>query len=657
MKSSNLKSILIALGCLLTMCMASAKTYQLSSPNGGLTLTVEDNNKAINLTTTYKGQPLFAVNDLGLNIKGYDSKALRTIVSCKKSAVKQAAATSAFGKKYTQDAYSKMLLRLKGNLVLEIRLSDYAVAYRFVGSAKRDVEVEDERFCFQPLTSFTAHVQETGGFGTSYEERYLHMDAAEWMGKSKMATTPLLLSGKDGSNINVLIAETAVLDYPRMFYKGSNIGGKECITGTFPKAMLKWDDNGDRGLKIKQEADYIAKTSGNRAFPWRYFVVGDAKEILAQDEAQQLAEPSAIGAASWVRPGKVAWDWWNGNIPYGPDVKIQAGCNTDTYKYNIDFASKFGIEYILLDEGWAKNTTDPFTPNDDLNLKEVIDYGKSKGVGVFLWLTWQCVEHHPDLFKQFSDWGVAGVKIDFMDHSDQWMVNFYERMAKAAAEHHLMVDFHGSFTPSGLEYKYPNLLSYEGVLGLEQMGGCKPANILYLPFIRNAVGAMDFTPGAMINMQPDCYYSIRPNSASMGTRCFNLAQYVIFKSRLQMLADNPVQYYKNEECGRFIASVPVQWDETRVLDATVGKKMVIARRSGNRWFIGAMRDGENNIDHYTLDLSFLPAGKNYQMKLFYDGANASRQAMDYATKTITVNNSSKIDCPMVRNGGFAAVIE
>ena len=297
---------------------------------------------------------------------------------------------------------------------------------------------------------------------------------------------------------------------------------------------------------------------------------------------------------SWIKPGQVSWEWWNGATPYGQDVTFKAGCNLETYKYFIDFASKFGIPYIIMDEGWAKSTRDPYTPNPDVDLHELIRYGKEKNVGIVLWLTWLTVEKNFDLFKTFNEWGIKGVKIDFMDRSDQWMVNYYERVAQEAARHHLFVDFHGSFKPAGLEYKYPNVLSYEGVRGMEQMGGCKPENSIYLPFMRNAVGPMDYTPGAMISMQPNIYRSERPNSASIGTRAYQMALFVIFESGLQMLADNPTLYYRNEDCTRFITQVPVTWDETVVLEAKVGEYVIVAKRKGEKWFIGGMTNDKEN---------------------------------------------------------------
>ena len=310
-----------------------------------------------------------------------------------------------------------------------------------------------------------------------------------------------------------------------------------------------------------------------------------------------------------------------------------------------------------MDEGWALDTRDPYTPNPKVNVHEIIRYGKEKGVGVLLWLTWLTVENHFDVFKTFSDWGVAGIKIDFMDRSDQWMVNYYERVAKEAAKYHLLIDFHGAFKPAGLEYRYPNILSYEGVRGMEQMGGCYPDNSLYLPFMRNAVGAIDYTPGAMISMQPEVYRSERPNSASIGTRAYQLALYVVFESGVQMLADNPTLYYRNPDCTEFITKVPVTWDEIKVLDAKIGEYVVLARRKGDKWFIGAICNGKEKTRTFTLSFDFLDKHKTYRMISFEDGINADRQAMDYRRKEREVSSSDKLDITLVRNGGWAAVLE
>lgn len=336
-------------------------------------------------------------------------------------------------------------------------------------------------------------------------------------------------------------------------------------------------------------------------------------------------------------------------------VDFKAGINNDTYKYYIDFASKFGIPYIILDEGWARTTRDPFNSIDAIDIPELVAYGKSRNVGLILWLPWLTVENNMDLFKRYAEWGIPGVKIDFMDRSDQWMVNFYERVIKEAAKYNMVVDFHGSFKPAGLERRYPNLLSYEGVRGMEQNEGCRPENTIWLPFIRNAVGAMDFTPGSMNSAQPEHNRCTDPNPMGMGTRACQMAMYVVFESGIQMLSDSPTRYYAEEECTRFISSVPVTWDETRVVDAKAGEYVVVARRKGSRWFIGAMGAG----DARTLEvpLGFLGDGGSRRLTFFADGVNAGRQAFDYVKGERQVDKSAVLTLKLERNGGWCGVIE
>lgn len=525
---------------------------------------------------------------------------------------------------------------------------DNAIAYRFFTSFPQNVKVLDEPITLIPTQRMTACWQQPNSFKTAYEEPYRSGSVSA----IKLSTSPLLLK-VDGSDIQLLIAETDVNDYPRMFLKGDPSGR---IKSTFPKATLRWTDEGDRGMKIEEQADYIASTNGDRSFPWRYVILTDSKGLLSQTVSEELSPKCEIKDTQWIRPGKVSWEWWNGATPYGPDVHFKAGNNLDTYKYFADFASKYGIDYILLDEGWAKDTRDPYVAKPEMKLKELIDYSRSKGVGIILWLPWLTVEHHPELFAKYEEWGISGVKIDFMDHSDQMMVNFYCRTAKACADHHLVLDMHGSFTPAGLEYRYPNLLSYEGVRGMEQMAGCTPDNSLFLPFIRNAVGPMDFTPGAMLNYQPDKYFCNRPNSGAIGTRAYQMALYGVFNSGLQMLADNPTLYYHNDDCARMIASTPVTWDATVPIQAEAGKFAVVAKRKGNKWFLAAINNGDGGRT-FTFALSFLAKGRKYRMTAFRDGLNADYQAMDYDKDTFNVDSKSSLTIQMVKNGGFMAVIE
>ena len=549
--------------------------------------------------------------------------------------------------------YNQLRMDFKGNYSVEFRAYDDGIAYRFLTNKKGDIEVMNEDLAINFPAPYLLHMQQPGSFKTAYEENYTHVNSNEWTPEDKKAVLPLLIDTR--KQYKILISESDLSDYPCMFLKSN---GQNGLISTFPNNPLEFGEDGDRSLKLLKEADYIAKTSGKRTYPWRYFVITkDDKQLIENTMTFRLATKSVIGDPSWITPGQVSWEWWNDACPYGPDVNFVSGYNLETYKYYIDFASKYGISYILMDEGWAQSTRDPFTPNPYVDVHELIRYGKEKNVGIVLWLTWLTVENHMDLFKTFAEWGVKGVKIDFMDRSDQWMVNYYERVAEEAARYKLFVDFHGSFKPAGLEYKYPNVLSYEGVRGMEQMGGCTPDNSIYYPFLRNAVGPMDYTPGAMNSFQPNVYRADRPNSGSIGTRAYQLALYVIFESGLQMLADNPTLYYRNADCTEFITRVPTTWDETIALAAEVGEVAVVAKRKGDKWFIGGMTNNNKDVREIDICLDFLNDGRNYKMTSFKDGINAGRQAMDYRRNESSVKKNDIIKIKMVRNGGFDAVIE
>ena len=625
---------------------------ELSSPNGEIKVTLNITDK-IYYSIAYDGDVLLKDNSLQLALKdevlGQNPRLRR-----RKYVSVDEQLTPVMPLKFSTvtNQYNQLTLTFK-NYSVEFRAYDDGVAYRFVTSRKGEVEVLGEEFAVNFPDDYLLHLQQPGGFKTSYEEPYTHVSSNEWKPSDKMSVLPVLIDTR--KQYKILISESDLTDYPCMFLKGTGDNG---IVSTFPKAPLAFGEDGDRSLKITQEADYIAKTSGARNYPWRYFVLTkDDRQLLENTMTYKLAGKNQLQDVSWIKPGQVSWEWWNDASPYGPDVNFVSGYNLETYKYYIDFASKFGIPYIIMDEGWAKSTRDPYTPNQKVELHALIRYGKEKNVGIVLWLTWLTVENNFDLFKTFNEWGIKGVKIDFMDRSDQWMVNYYERVAKEAAKHHLFVDFHGSFKPAGLEYKYPNILSYEGVRGMEQMGGCYPDNSIYLPFMRNAVGPMDYTPGAMISMQPNVYRAERPNSASIGTRAYQLALFVIFESGLQMLADNPTLYYRNEDCTRFITSVPVTWDETVALEAKAGEYAIIAKRKGDKWFIGGMTNNGQTEREFAVKLDFLKKDRAYQMTSFEDGINAGRQAMDYRCKSSQVKNGDVLTVKMVRNGGFAAVIE
>jgi alpha-glucosidase len=466
-----------------------------------------------------------------------------------------------------------------------------------------------------------------------------------------MSVMPILF---DNKKYKILLSDADLSDYPAMFIKAS---GDRSVDAVFPKNPVEYGPQDDRHLKILKEAPYIAKTTGTRTFPWRFMLITEKdSQIIENEMVYNLSTPNKLSNTIWIRPGQVTWEWWHNAYVYGVDFK--SGYNQDTYKYYIDFASTHHIPYILMDEGWAKAVEDPFHSNPTINMPELVAYGKARNVRIILWFSWLTVENNFGIFEKLHEEGIAGLKIDFMERSDQWMVNYYTRVAKEAAKYQLLVDFHGAFKPAGLETAYPNVLSYEGVIGMEQniFGGfATPNNNVFLPYLRNAVGPMDYTPGAMRSGHPKDWRSDWPNVMSIGTRAHQLSMYIVFESGLQMLADNPFNYLREPEALNFITSTPVIWDETKMLAGTAGEYVVTAKKKGDKWFIGAMTNStERDV---TINTDFLKKGIVYKITLIKDGINADRQAMDFKQLIEPLKAGDAIDIHMVKDGGFVARIE
>ena len=387
-------------------------------------------------------------------------------------------------------------------------------------------------------------------------------------------------------------------------------------------------------------------------------VATEDRQLLDSDLVYALSRP-ATGDFSWVKPGKVAWDWWNAWNLYGVDFR--AGINTQTYKYYIDFAAANGIEYVILDEGWAVNLqADLFQVVPEIDLPQIVDYANAKGVGIILWAGYWAMNRDVEgICKHFSEMGVKGFKIDFMNRDDQQMVDFYRETAEIAARYHLLVDYHGAFKPSGLQRPYPNVINHEGVAGLEQMKWAQASvdQVTYdvqIPFIRMFAGPLDYTQGAMRNATRGNYRPVNSEPMSQGTRCRQLAEYILFEAPLTMLCDSPSNYLAEPECLKWMAAVPTVWDETVALDGQVGDFAAIARRSGSDWYVGAMTDW--SAREMELDLArFLPAGR-YQVEIFCDGPNADRAARDYrhVTEELTVVPGRTITVMMASGGGWTA---
>jgi alpha-glucosidase len=547
------------------------------------------------------------------------------------------------------DSHNELILTFKGKFSVIFRAYNDGVAYRFQTSLKDKIIVNGETVTLNFKEDNQIYFPEEESF-FSHNERLYIKQAISQIPSTKMCSLPTLVELKDGVKLG--ITEADLEDYPGLWLRGNL---NHSLYGKFPGYVLQEEQTRDRDVKVKKYADYIAKTRGNRQFPWRVIVIAENDgQLITSQLPYLLASPLFSKDTSWIKPGKVAWDWYNFNNIYG--VNFKAGLNTETYKYYIDFASLYGIEYVILDEGWYK-LGNLFEINPDIDMEGLLAYSQKKNVGIILWVVWKTLEDQFDeALNQFQKWGIKGIKVDFMQRDDQWMVNYYHKVAEEAFKRHMIVDFHGSYKPTGLRRKYPNVLTREGVKGLEN---CKwsdtqtPEHNVTLPFIRMMAGPMDYTPGAMINAQKENFRSIFKRPMSMGTRCHQLAMYVVYESPLQMLADNPSNYLKEPECMEFLAKVPTVWDKTLVLQAKVGDYIALARQHKNEWYIGAMTDG--NQRELTLDFSFLTSG-DHTIDIYQDGINAHRYASDYKKLSKTVTNREKMKIKLSKGGGWAAIV-
>jgi alpha-glucosidase len=490
-------------------------------------------------------------------------------------------------------------------------------------------------------------------FYSHNERSYVDKNIAD-LKTEDFCSLPVLFSE---NNHQVVFTETALHDYPGMFLEGSEENG---LRATFPKYVLKAvpneENSPDRNQLLVEEADYIGQIPGKQKYPWRVFVMAsDDKDLIESNLTYQLSEPTEEKNWAWVKPGKVAWDWYNANNVFGVDFK--AGLNTETYKYYIDFAAANGIEYVILDEGWTKFTTEILDTNPDIDVTELIEYGKQRNVSIILWVLWKPLdENMTEILETYQKWGAKGIKVDFMQRNDQYMVSSYEKIAQECARLHLLVDFHGAFKPSGLRRKYPNVINYEGVRGNENnkwSADITPKHNVTIPFIRMVAGPMDFTPGAMANAHFINYAVSFDRPMALGTRAHQVAMYVVYEAPLQMLCESPTVYYKEQETVDFITEIPTVWDETKALHGKVGDHIALARKKDEVWYVGAMTG--NNAQELLLDLSFLDAG-TFEATIYSDGANADRYAPDYKIEKQIVDKDTVLKANMVKGGGWSAII-
>lgn len=641
------------------------KSYQLASPDGKLITDINIGDE-ISYTVSYEGELILDKSQISVELVsgGKDFGVNSKLKNIKKSSVNESISSPLYKRKEILDSYNMVVLNFKEDFNLIFRAYNEGVAYRFVSTGKSDFIVKNEQANFsfaKDYKTYIPYVKSTakdieGQYFNSFENIYSHTNLSE-MNNTKLAFTPLIVELDGGKK--VCIAESDMENYPGMYL--INTDHSTTLKSNFAPYPISTNQGGHNMLQqvVENREDYIAKCKAGQKLPWRIVIVSNNdKELADSDMVYKLASPRRIDNVSWIKPGKVAWEWWN---HWGlSNVDFEAGINNKTYMAYIDFASKHGIEYVILDEGWAVNLqADLFQVVPEIDLKMLVDYAASKNVGIILWAGYYAFDRDMEkVCKLYSEMGVKGFKIDFMDRDDQSMVNFHYRAAETAAKYNMLVDFHGSYKPTGLNRTYPNVINYEGVNGLEQMkwNGPELDQVTYdvtFPFIRMVAGPVDYTQGAMKNGTKRSHRGINDEPMSQGTRCRQLAEYVVFESPLNMLCDSPTNYEKELECTNFIAAIPTVWDNTVSLNGEIGKYISMARQKGDTWYVGSLTNWDSR--DLELDISFLGDG-NFSAEIYKDGANANRIASDYKKETIDIPSNRKLKISMAQGGGFAMKI-
>lgn len=655
---SRILHFMLMMGLSITLLFGQKnQSYEFNSPDGKITIKVEAAQK-LQWSVIHNSQPIISPSAIALKLKdgivlGDNAK----VSSAKTDKVNNTFKALNYKKELIEDTYNQLTLNFKGNFGVIFRAYNDGVAYRFFTLKKGVITIENEEANFNFPADYKIYIPYSNDpaedkYQISFENTYQYVKLSEVI-KDTVAFAPVLVEYPDG--VKAAITEADLEDYPGLFLRSGN--QKFSLSGEFAAYPMEEKQGGYNNLQslVIRRADFIAKTEGKRNFPWRVVIISEEdKQLLNNDMVYKLASPSRIKDTSWIMPGKVAWDWWNDwNIS---NVDFKAGINTETYKYYIDFAAENGIENVILDEGWA-TSEDIMTVVPDINLLEIIEHGKKKNIGIWLWGGWLPLSKKMDeALSTYSKMGVKGFKVDFMNRDDQKMVQFYYELAKKAADYRLMIDYHGSYKPTGLQRTYPNVVNFEGVYGLENAKWSNPDFPAYdttIPFIRMLAGPMDYTPGAMKNANKWNFRPMHSTPMSQGTRCHQLALYVLYEAPFSMLADNPTNYKREQESTSFIASVPTVFDETVALDGKVGEYVALARRKENTWYAGAITNW--NARELTINLAFLPEG-TYEAEIFRDGINADREGSDYKKEIIKVHSKDQLKIKMAGGGGWAAKI-
>ena len=666
-----MKAKLFFLFCLISLC-ASAGNYEVSSPNGKLKVTITTD-EGVKWSVDYDGRQVLLPSAIDIRLsQGRKTYGLGKVGKVARHAVNGSFKNPFYKKLNISDAYGQLLMYTTEKFTIEVRAYDDGAAYRLISSNKKPLTVTDEtvEFCFgDDYQAFVPYVNDNRGgerYCYSFESYYDEAPLSK-MYPDSLAITPLAVCLPDG--MKAIVMDAGVENYPGMMLKK---GEGNVLKAEFAPYPLEQEIGGYDRLNLvpTKRADYIAKFVKQQSLPWRAVVITERDaDILNCDMAQRLAPACRIADTSWIKPGKVAWDWWNNCNITGVD--FPSGMNTNTYLYYIDFAAKNRVEYIIIDEGWSGKESLMEGLSPDIDLKRLIAYGKEKGVGIILWSSWRnLIGSNPlggiaateAVMKHYADMGIKGFKVDFFDRDDQQVIASAYQVAECAAKYHLYLDYHG-LKPFGIQRAYPNIFNFEGVKGLEnskwepRVGDGplhnQPRYDVTAPYLRMLAGPMDYTPGAMMNAMKDSFFGNNDHPMSQGTRVHQMAMYTTFEAPLQMMADSPTKYMQNQECTDFIAQIPTTFDETVALDGQLGEYTVIARRKGSVWYVAAMTDW--TARDLTISLDFIGEGQ-HTADIFADGVNAHKEATDYKHTQQTVTSKDRLTVHLSSGGGWTAII-
>ncbi len=638
------------------LCMGplslSAKNQILYSPDGKLRLEVTPSPE-IRISIFSGDSPLFSVDNIRMGTdKGFIPAENVSVSSVKTKEVRNTVIPEIKEKQAAiPENYNELMITFKDKTQLQLRAYNEGVAYRLKSGMSGSITIENEWGNLLLDPSDRLIFQQDSNMNSDYESSYVTKRVGELDHKA-MGNLPALLQKSDGKCI--LLMESDVVDYPVLWVKKGDKGLQHHFW-PYPKS---YNDKGNsfNRRRIVQVEDYIAQTEGSRWFPWRVYGVAEKeRDLLTNQLVYLLAPPCKIEDVSWIKPGWVTFDWWAKDGIYGVDFK--SGVNTETAKYMIDFAAEYGIRYFLFDDGWtADENLTKVIPG--LNMPEVVRHADEKGVDVMLWVTFDLFDSQMEAAcKQFKEWGIKGVKIDFINRSDQEASRFYRKAAEICAKYQMVIDFHGCYRPDGLRREYPNVLTREALIEFEYNGVSErdsPDHHCFLPFIRNVVGPMDYIPATTNNASKKEFRQVGHRPMGQGTRSHAMAMAVIAESPMQMLPDGPSDYYREDECTRFITQIPVEWDEMIPIDGQLGDYVVLARRRGSSYYAAAITDWDARSLQLSFD--FLPADKEFNVELFRDGANAHIRGIDYKREIKRVKRGDKWTLDLASGGGFVARI-